>query len=219
MDNYLIKTPVAFIIFKRPDTTRRVFEAIRQARPTKLFVIADDGARTGRPDEAKKCAATRAIVEQVDWDCEVLKNYSEVNLGCGLRPATGITWVFEQVEEAIILEDDNYWKKHFQSVHNVEEPHSWDFQWFFSCCIQNGLSILPSVNLFSNIGFSSEATHTKKSNCFSNMSVESIKFPLKHPNFVIRNNEADDFTQKTYYKNSLLWLLKDSIKSICKKFH
>jgi len=105
MNQSYLKTPVALIIFNRPDSTEKVFESIRQAKPQKLFVIAD-GPRLDKPGEAEKCAATRAIIEQVDWDCEVLKNYSDVNLGCGKRPATGISWVFEQVEEAIILEDD-----------------------------------------------------------------------------------------------------------------
>lgn len=100
-----MKTPVALLIFKRPDTTKKVFEAIRQAKPPKLLVVAD-GPRADRPGEAEKCAAARAVIDGVDWDCEVLKNYSDKNLGCGLRPATGINWVFEQVEEAIILEDD-----------------------------------------------------------------------------------------------------------------
>ncbi|MBH8563643.1 glycosyltransferase family 2 protein [Nostoc sp. CENA67] len=97
--------PVAFFIFNRPALTLKVFEAIRQAKPQKLFVIAD-GPRTERRNEAEKCAATRAVIEQVDWDCEVFKNYSDVNLGCGQRVSTGISWVFEQVEEAMILEDD-----------------------------------------------------------------------------------------------------------------
>ncbi|MBW4626555.1 MAG: glycosyltransferase family 2 protein [Brasilonema octagenarum HA4186-MV1] len=100
-----MKTPVAFIIFKRPHTTERVFEAIRQAKPTKLFVIAD-GPRGNRPEEAEKCEATRAIIERVDWDCEVIKNYSDTNLGCAKRVSSGIDWVFSNVEEAIILEDD-----------------------------------------------------------------------------------------------------------------
>ena len=100
-----MRTPVALLIFNRPDTTAKVFEAIRQAKPPKLLVIAD-GARSSHPGEVAKCEAARAIINSVDWDCEVLTNYSEVNLGCGKRPATGITWVFEQVEEAIILEDD-----------------------------------------------------------------------------------------------------------------
>ncbi|AFY32533.1 hypothetical protein [Calothrix sp. PCC 7507] len=100
-----MQTPVAFIIFKRPHTTEKVFEEIRRAKPPKLFVIAD-GARIDVPGEAEKCAATRAIIERVDWDCEVIKNYSEVNLGCAKRVSSGLDWVFSNVEEAIILEDD-----------------------------------------------------------------------------------------------------------------
>ena len=100
-----MKTPVAFIIFNRPDTTKKVFEAIRQAKPPKLFVIAD-GPRSDRPNEAEKCATARAIIEGVDWECEVLINYSDVNLGCKLRVSSGLNWVFSEVEEAIILEDD-----------------------------------------------------------------------------------------------------------------
>ena len=100
-----MKTPVAFIIFKRPDTTKQVFETIRQAKPPKLLVIADE-ARENQPEEAEKCAATRAIIDQVDWDCEVFKNYADKNMGCRKRVSSGLNWVFETVEEAIILEDD-----------------------------------------------------------------------------------------------------------------
>jgi hypothetical protein len=105
MVNPSLKTPVALIIFKRPETTAKVLEMIRRARPSQLFVIAD-GARPERPGEAEKCAEAQAIIDQVDWDCQVLKNYSPVNLGCGRRLPTGLDWVFSQVEEAIILEDD-----------------------------------------------------------------------------------------------------------------
>jgi hypothetical protein len=98
-------TPVVLIIFKRPHTTQRVFDAIRQAAPKKLFIIAD-GARSEVAGEAIKCTQARAIVNQIDWECEVLRNYSDVNLGAGKRIASGLDWVFEQVEEAIILEDD-----------------------------------------------------------------------------------------------------------------
>ena len=97
--------PVIFIIFNRPDTTRQVFETIRAARPRKLLVIAD-GPRANRPGEAEKCAAARAIVDEVDWDCEVQRNFSETNQGCRLRISSGTTWAFELVDKAIILEDD-----------------------------------------------------------------------------------------------------------------
>lgn len=100
-----MNTPVAFIIFNRPDLTQRVFAEIARAKPEKLFVVAD-GPRSDSPSDIEQCAAARAVIEQVDWDCEVFKNYSDVNLGCGKRPATGISWVFQQVDRAIILEDD-----------------------------------------------------------------------------------------------------------------
>lgn len=105
MPDFQLKTPVAFIIFNRPDTTERVFAEIARARPPKLLVVGD-GARTDREGEAAKVAATRAIIKRVDWPCEVLTNFSEVNLGCKVRVSSGLDWVFEQVPEAIILEDD-----------------------------------------------------------------------------------------------------------------
>jgi len=100
-----INTPVAFLIFNRPDLTAIVFEAIRKAQPKKLLVVAD-GPRSERMGEAEKCVATRAVIETVDWDCEVLTNYSDTNLGCKQRISSGLDWVFSEVEEAIILEDD-----------------------------------------------------------------------------------------------------------------
>ncbi len=98
-------TPVAFIIFNRPDNTRRVLTEIAKARPKKLLVIAD-GPRISRAGEAELCSKTRTIIDGIDWDCEVLTHYSDVNLGCKNRLSTGIDWVFDTVEEAIILEDD-----------------------------------------------------------------------------------------------------------------
>ncbi|MCF3648737.1 hypothetical protein [Synoicihabitans lomoniglobus] len=101
-----MKTAVALIIFNRPEVTRRTLAAIREARPPVLLVIAD-GPRIGRDGEAEKCAEVRALVEAgVNWPCEVETNYADKNLGCARRVSSGLNWVFEQVEEAIILEDD-----------------------------------------------------------------------------------------------------------------
>lgn len=97
--------PVAFLIFNRPDETARCFAAIRALKPSKLLLIAD-GPRKSRPNEGELCQKTRAIVENIDWPCEVLRNYSDQNLGCKRRVSTGITWVFENAAEAIFLEDD-----------------------------------------------------------------------------------------------------------------
>ena len=104
--NFELNTPVAFIIFNRPDTTAQVFEQIRQAKPKKLYLISD-APREGREDDVEKVKQTREYVEQnIDWDCEVHKDYAEKNLGCKVRVYTGITWVLSQEDRTIILEDD-----------------------------------------------------------------------------------------------------------------
>lgn len=288
MADWQIKTPVCLIIFKRMEQTEKVFEAIRQVKPPKLLVIAD-GPRVERPGEAEQCAATRAIIDRVDWDCEVLKNYSDLNLGCDPRIVSGLNWVFEQVEEAIILEDDcvphptfftyceelldryrhdkrimnisgqnvqfgrsrtddsyyfsrytlcwgwatwrrawnyfdvdiklwpeirdkNYlktilidpyavkvWTKGLQ-LHYDGHLTGWDFKWMFSCWIQNAFSIIPDVNLVTNIGHDPEATHTNdEKSPYNSMTVEAMSFPLKHPSYIVRNLEADEFTQRTLF--------------------
>lgn len=97
--------PILFMIFKRPDTTARIFEAIRAARPSKLFIAADP-PRPNIPGEAEKCAATREAVRNIDWPCDVKTLFREQNLGCGKAVAGALEWFFSQVEEGIILEDD-----------------------------------------------------------------------------------------------------------------
>ena len=99
-----LDTPVVFIIFNRPDTTRRVFQAIREARPTRLLVVSD-GPRD-RPGEAELCAQSRSVLNEIDWPCDVHTNFSETNLGIPRRFASAFQWIFELVDEAIILEDD-----------------------------------------------------------------------------------------------------------------
>ncbi|MEH2005157.1 DUF5672 family protein [Nostoc sp.] len=291
MSEWQLKTPVCFIIFNRPDVTEQVFQKIRQAKPPKLLVVAD-GSRTDKPGEAEKCAAAKAIINQVDWECEVLTNYSDVNLGCRKRVSSGLDWVFSQVEEAIILEDDclphssffrfceellenyrhnsrimlvsgqnlqfgqktrdysyyfsrynhcwgwatwkrawqyyddtmalwpqvrhenwlfdilqdeqafRYWSATFQGMY--EGFDTWDYPWLFACYINQGLSVLPNINLVSNIGFGKEGTHATDSNSIlSNIPVEQIQFPLKHPPFIIRDTLADNFTERTFYSGTL----------------
>ncbi len=105
MGEWRLTTPVAFLIFNRPETTARVFAEIARARPPQLLIVAD-GPRPDRRRDAEQCAAARALVEQIDWDCQVLRNYADSNLGCKRRVSSGLDWVFQNVEEAIVLEDD-----------------------------------------------------------------------------------------------------------------
>jgi hypothetical protein len=68
----------------------------------------------------------------------------------------------------------------------------WDYQWGFARLVQSGLSIVPSVNLISNIGFGENATHTKSPNAeLANLNTTSLEFPLKINPFVAVDREYD----------------------------
>ena len=86
-------------MFRRPDTTARVLDAIHEARPPLLLVVAD-GPRGDRPDDAAACAATRALIDTIDWPCEVRREFAAENMGCRRRVASGLAWVFSQVPES-----------------------------------------------------------------------------------------------------------------------
>lgn len=108
MNNFTLHTPVLLMAFNRPNITQRVFDEIRKAKP-KQFFMAVDGPRDNRPGEDILCQATRDIVKQVDWDCEVKTLFPEKNAGIqGIHsgPTVAINWFFENVEEGIIFEDD-----------------------------------------------------------------------------------------------------------------
>jgi hypothetical protein len=100
-----MESAVLFLIFSRPDTTARVFERIREARPPRLYVAAD-GPRETRSGEAALCDQTRAIVNQVDWPCEVRTLFRASNLGCKRAISGALDWFFEHEEAGVILEDD-----------------------------------------------------------------------------------------------------------------
>ena len=98
--------PGIYILFNRPDFTRRSFAAVRAARPAQLYLIAD-GPRKNRPEDVQLCREARRVVgEMLDWECDVTYDYSDVNLGCGRRVSSGLTRAFEQLGEAIVVEDD-----------------------------------------------------------------------------------------------------------------
>ena len=103
---HALNTAVLFLVFNRLDTTKQVFEAIRQAKPPRLYVAAD-GARANKEGEADKVQAVRDyIMQNIDWKCEVRTLFREENLGCKYAVSGAITWFFENEEQGIILEDD-----------------------------------------------------------------------------------------------------------------
>lgn len=101
-----MKKPVLFLIFNRLDTTQKVFEQIRIAKPPRLY-LASDGAREAKEGEEEIVASVRKwVLENIDWPCEVKTLFRDENLGCGKAVSGAISWFFSQEECGIILEDD-----------------------------------------------------------------------------------------------------------------
>jgi hypothetical protein len=101
----MFETPILFLIFNRPNTTEEVFERIRQIKPKYLFVAAD-GPRIHVEGEIELCNKTRAVINNIDWDCDLKLLFRKENLGCGKGPSNAINWFFNYVENGIILEDN-----------------------------------------------------------------------------------------------------------------
>lgn len=102
---YRFDAPIMILFFNRPDTLQQVFAWVRRMQPKQLFLV-QDGPRADRSDDMKKIEACRRVVENVDWDCEVRRNYAEQNMSCDHREFTGISWCFQFVDRLMILEDD-----------------------------------------------------------------------------------------------------------------
>jgi len=267
-----INTPILFVIFNRPDRVSRVWAEIKKAQPKRLFIAAD-GARANKPGEKELCQEARDIVSDIDWDCEVSRDFSDTNLGCSERVYSAINWIFRESETAIIIEDDclpsqsfftfcdemlekyrdypqimqvagfnfiNEWKKDAQDYHfsnyggvwgwaswrrawTLYDPemkgwqdkkiknqtkktlgnykqswarnslfkvghttNAWEYKWAFTRSLHKGLVIVPAVSLISNIGFGSEATHTKeKTSPLEKIERHELIFPLR-PNDKIK---------------------------------
>lgn len=98
--------PILLIVFKRPETTRKVFEKIKKIRPQKLYV-ACDGARKNVQGEEELVQQTKnLILNNIDWDCQLFTKFEKKNLGCKDGVYTAINWLFESEDMGIILEDD-----------------------------------------------------------------------------------------------------------------
>ena len=105
MNKTILETPVLFLVFNRPEKTKRVFDVIRQARPKKLYV-AVDAPRVGRDEDFDKCNEVKSIVKNVDWECEAHYLFQDKNLGCTLSGKTAWDWLFSNEDRMIFIEDD-----------------------------------------------------------------------------------------------------------------
>ena len=286
--------PVLYLVFNRPDHTRRSFEAIRARRPTRLFVAAD-GPRAHALNDWQRTEEVRRIATAVDWPCDLRTFFRAVNVGSRTAIPKAISWFFTQVSEGIILEDDCvpndsfftfcaellaryrnhprissiagtnpldglsrhtedrsasyyfsryshtwgwatwrrawlnrqnlptdprvrraastralrnaqirnpisriFWARTIRNRVLVDVPN-WDYHWQVSLWSQDLLSIIPSVNLITNIGYGEESTNTTWAESpLAERPTFSLPEPLTHPKNVTRSAQADAYFERKY---------------------
>lgn len=105
MEKWKIDVAVLCIFFARPEQFKLCFEQVRKARP-RVLLLWQDGPREGREDDVENIQKCREIAENIDWECEVYRNYHDVNMGCDPSTFYSHQWAFSIVEKCIILEDD-----------------------------------------------------------------------------------------------------------------
>jgi len=99
------ETPVAVFMYNRPQLTKDLINVLEKVQPSHLLLVAD-GPQSGNDEDAEKCTAVRSLFENLNWNCQIDRNFAESNMGSFPRNSSGLNWVFETVEEAIVLEDD-----------------------------------------------------------------------------------------------------------------
>ena len=100
----MLDISVLILFFNRPESLAKVFEQVRKAQPARLFLY-QDGPR-GEKD-LPGIQACRDIVAQVDWPCEVHRNYQKKNIGCDPAEYLSQKWAFSMTDKCIVLEDDD----------------------------------------------------------------------------------------------------------------
>lgn len=98
-----IDVAVLLLFFNRPDSLQKVFEQVRLARPSRLFLY-QDGPRDERDREGIE--ACRRVVEAIDWECDVHRLYQARNQGCDPSGFLSQQWAFSLADKCIVLEDD-----------------------------------------------------------------------------------------------------------------
>ena len=303
-------TPILLLVWKRPEKTKKIINAISKIEPKYLYV-AGDGARENNKEEEKKVNETRDIIKNsINWNCKTKFLFSNDNKGCKRGVIAGINWFFKNVENGIIIEDDclphinffyfcselldfykddqriwsiggnnfqdgkkrskgsyyfsrythswgwatwkrcwekydadlknwpsfkksgllktiieepnelKYWQDIWDKLYFLNEPDTWDYQWQLTCLMNGGLIIEPNQNLVENIGFDSEATHTKRGKSPAKINLQTLNqssvFPITHQPFLIRSKEADMYTSKKLFSGPKLLSFKGIIRLLKK---
>lgn len=297
------KIPILVLAFNRADHVTEAMKAIREYKPERLYLECD-GPRAHKQGERKAVEATRkAMLDAVDWPCEVKTLFREENLGCANAVYGAITWFFDQEEYGAIVEDDmvigkDYFllcedllpryaneerimtiqamnKSHRADINNtyvyswrggcwgwaswrrawakmdmsmsalpslskwkimkkfgflpgldlmrnywagykhLDTFSSWAYRWSLSIQANDGLSIVPGVNLAKNIGTDGGAHYDKNDeDPYKNLPIGHLEWPLIYNDSFLVDRKQNKYDIKEFYRLKTISLRKKLRKMI-----
>lgn len=118
-----------------------------------------------------------------------------------------------------IFQDKKQQRFWMNTLKNAKDIDTWDYQWLMTIWANNGLSIIPNVNLVENIGFSAAGTHTKdEPKWYRALTKGNGKLgEMSHPDTIAVNTEADNFFYYNCFKVPVLNALVSRVKSGIKR--
>ncbi|WP_428328419.1 hypothetical protein [Mucilaginibacter sp.] len=101
--------PIILFIYKRPDHTRRVLEALQKnmyASNSVLYVFADGAKNNASAEDLKVIEQTRAVIKEKKWCKEVTLIIRETNMNLEDNVIDGVTQIVQKHGKVVVLEDD-----------------------------------------------------------------------------------------------------------------
>ena len=100
-----MESAVSYLFYNRLKQIQITFPIVKNYKPKKLYLLADGPKNE---NDSNDCDACRTFVEcSINWECEVIKIYSDVNLGLAKRTVSALDEIFKYEDRIIFLEDDN----------------------------------------------------------------------------------------------------------------
>jgi len=200
MEKNGLDVPVVLFFFLRAETTLKIIGRIREVQPKKLYLFSDGG----RNEKERELVlnARRKVEEAIDWECEIIKRYEDVNRGVHYQIGLGAKWVFSREENAIFLEDDNLPEiTFFKFASEMLEKYKDDERVLWVCGTNYLEKITPMDN--SSYVFTKHlmpcgwASWGRKFNKFYDDEIKLLNDPI------IIKKTKNEYTNKKLYKQQL----------------
>lgn len=101
--------PIVLFVFKRPNHTKSVIEALlnnKEAKDSILYIFADGAKNSASESELESIKDVRNIISKIEGFKQVIITERETNFGLKNNIINGINDVLDKFNSVIVLEDD-----------------------------------------------------------------------------------------------------------------